>query len=354
MTESQEINSGSGVVRENFRFDEARLAAWMRENVDGFTGDLRVEQFKGGQSNPTYKLITKGGTYVLRRKPPGEIAKSAHAVDREARIQKALAGTDVPVSHIHGLCVDTDVIGSWFYVMDFVEGRIIWDATFPDVATSERPAYFDEMNRIIAALHSLKPAAVGLADYGRAGNYFERQIARFTRQYRADAIAGTDPHLDRLIEWLIENIPIDDSVSIAHGDFRVDNMIFHPTEPRVLAVLDWELSTIGHPIADFAYHAMMYRMPPIMIAGLEGHDLAALNVPSEAEYVARYCARTGRKELPSLSFYYAFNMFRLAAIVHGIKARAIRGTSSSEHSEKLVRSLPFLAQRAWEIAHQQQ
>lgn len=353
MSDSQKLNSGTTDVREPYRFDEGRLHAWMQDNVQDFAGPLTVTQFKGGQSNPTYKLSTPGASYVLRRKPPGATVKGAHAVDREARIQSALVDTGVPVSRVHGLCTDDTVIGSWFYVMDFVEGRIIWDATFPDVPREQRPAYYDEMNRVISTLHNLDVEQLGLADFGKAGNYFERQINRWSRQYEADAVAGTNEHLDRLIEWLPQNISQDESVSISHGDFRVDNMIFHPTEPRVLAVLDWELSTIGHPIADFTYHAMMYRMPPIMITGLEGQDLPALNIPSEESYIAQYCQRTGRGNIPDLHFYFAFNMFRLAAIVHGIKARSLRGTASSAHAEKLVASLPLLARRAWEIAQKQ-
>jgi len=235
--------------------------------------------------------------------------------------------------------------------MDMVEGRIIWDATFPDVSREDRPAYFDAMNATLAQLHSVDYEAVGLGDYGRPGNYFERQIGRWSKQYLEDADAGRDPHMDKLIAWLPNAIPDDgDQTSIVHGDFRCDNMIFHPTEPKVLAVLDWELSTLGHPGADFAYNAMMYRMPPHIVAGLYGADLAALNIPSEEEYLAAYCRRTGRASMPGYDFYIAFNFFRLAAIFHGIKGRAIRGTAASAQAKERAASFPELARMAWEQA----
>jgi aminoglycoside phosphotransferase (APT) family kinase protein len=350
VNDRQQLNSGSGAVRRNLQFDARRLAQWMQANVGGFHGDLAVEQFKGGQSNPTYKLESASGTYVLRRKPPGETVAGAHAVDREARVQRALAGSAVPVCRVFGLCTDPEVIGSWFYIMEFVAGRIFWDATFHGVPREERPRYFDEMNRIMAALHSLELAQLQLADFGRTGNYFDRQIRRWTRQYRADPEAGSNRHLDALIDWLPANIPCDAAASLTHGDFRVDNLIFHPTEPRVLAVLDWELATIGHPIADFTNHSLMYRMPPTTIAGLEGLDLAEFNIPSEERYLEMYCRRRGHGRIESLNFYYAFNMFRLAVIIHGIKARVIRGTASSAHGDRFVESLPLLAERAWSIA----
>jgi len=331
-------------VREAHRFDEARLEQWLDRNVEGFRGPLTVEQFKGGQSNPTYKLITPSRAYVLRRKPPGQLLKGAHAVEREARVLSALQPTGFPVARVHGLCIDESVIGSWFFVMDMVEGRIFWDATFPDVTRAGRAAYFDAMNAVMADLHRIDPVAVGLGDYGRPGNYFARQIARWSKQYLEDAEAGRDPDMDRLVEWLPANIPAGDETSIVHGDFRCDNMIFHPTEPRILAVLDWELSTLGHPLADFAYHAMMFRMPPDIVAGLGGADLAALGIPSEAEYLAAYCARTGRPLIAQADydFYVAFNFFRLAAIFHGIKGRVVRGTAASAHARERAASLPRL------------
>ena len=350
MTEalSQTANAGTTAARDAHRFDEAALARWMTDHVDGFSGPLTVDQFKGGQSNPTYRLTTPGAAYVLRRKPPGPLLKGAHDVLREARVLTALANTDVPVAPVHGICADDGVIGTPFFVMGLVEGRIVWDATFPDVPREERAAYFDAMNATLAALHGVDYAAVGLDDYGRPGNYFARQIARWSKQYQDDADAGRDADMDALVAWLPDNIPADDETRIVHGDFRCDNMIFHPTEPRILAVLDWELSTLGHPLADFAYHAMMYRMPPDIVAGLAGADIAALGIPSEREYIAAYCARTGRAAIPDYDFYVAFNVFRLAAIFHGIKGRVIRGTAASAHARERAAAFPRLARLARE------
>jgi aminoglycoside phosphotransferase (APT) family kinase protein len=344
---SQDENSGTTAVREGFAFDEPALARWMAEHVPGFQGPLTVEQFKGGQSNPTYKLVTPGKAYVLRRKPPGQLLKGAHAVEREAKVLIGLEKADFPVAHVHALCTDDDVIGTWFYIMDMVEGRVFWDATLPEIAAADRPAYFDAMNATIAALHKVDYEAVGLSDYGRPGNYFERQIGRWSKQYLEDVDAGRDPEMDRVIDWLQANIPPGDETSIVHGDFRIDNMIFHPTEPRVLAVLDWELSTLGHPLADFAYHAMMYHMPPHIVAGLAGADLKALNIPSEEDYIAAYCARTGRASIDNYRFYTAFNFFRLAAIFHGIKGRVIRGTAASAQAAERAKMFPELARIAW-------
>lgn len=346
-----EDNSGTAEVRDGFQFDEDALAGWMRQNIDGFEGPLTVEQFTGGQSNPTYKLITPAKSYVLRRKPPGQLLKGAHAIDREVKVLTALARTGFPVPEVYGSCTDDTVIGTWFYVMDMVEGRIIWDATIPDVAMPERAAMYDAMNGVLAQLHTIDYAAVGLADYGRSGDFFERQIARWSRQYLDDTDVGRFPAMDRLVEWLPANIPTDDDrTSIVHGDMRIDNMIFHPNEPRILAVLDWELSTLGHPGADFAYNAMTYRMPPHIVAGLAGSDLNELGIPSEEEYVARYCERTGRDGLPAYDFYVAFNFFRLAAIFHGIKGRFIRGNASSHQAMERVKVLPELIDLAWEQA----
>ncbi len=344
----QAANAGTTPVREAHRFDEAALAAWMAQAIPGFTGPLTVEQFKGGQSNPTYRLSTPNARYVLRRKPPGPLAKGAHDVLREARILTALADTPVPVARVHGVGSDESVIGTPFFVMEMVEGRIFWDATFAAIARAERPAYFDAMNATIAALHRIDPEAVGLGDYGRPGNYFARQIARWSGQYLDDADAGRNEDMDALVAWLPEHIPAGDESRIVHGDFRCDNLIFHAEEPRVLAVLDWELSTLGHPLADFAYHAMMYRMPPDIVAGLGGADVAALGLPSEEDYVAAYCARTGRDGIADYEFYIAFNFFRIAAIFHGIKGRVIRGNASSAHARERAASFPRLARLARE------
>ena len=350
MSTGPDANAGTAAPGDADRFDAARLAAWLAAHIDGYRGPLTVERFKGGQSNPTYQLVTPGRSYVLRRKPPGPLLKGAHAVEREARVLSALGTVGFPVAQVHGLCTDDGVIGTWFYVMAMVEGRIFWDARFPEVGRADRPAYFDAMNQTLARLHGVDYAAIGLADYGRPGNYFERQIARWSRQYREDADAGRDPNMDRLCDWLAANIPPGDETSIVHGDFRCDNLIFHPTEPRILAVLDWELSTLGHPLADFAYHAMMYRMPPAVVAGLVGADLGALNIPSEAEYVAAYCRRTGRAALPDYDFHIAFNFFRIAAIFHGIKGRVVRGTASSAQARERVKVFPALAELAWQQA----
>lgn len=344
-------NSGTAEVRDAHRFDVGRLAQWMEREVADFSGPLSIEQFRGGQSNPTYKLISPGQTYVLRRKPPGRLLPGAHAVEREYRVISALAGQGFPVARAYGLCLDEAVIGTPFYVMEMVEGRIFWEADLPQLERSERPAYFDAMNAAMAQLHGIDPAAAGLDDYGKPGNYFERQIGRWSKQYLGDSEAGRVAAMDRLVEWLPANIPEDGGEArIIHGDFRCDNMIFHASEPRVLAVLDWELSTLGHPLADFSYHLMMYRMPVGISTGLAGLDLAALNIPSEAEYVDAYCRRTGRGTIPDLDFYLAFNMFRLAAIIHGIKGRVARGTAASAHAEKMAASLEDLAALAWQQA----
>jgi aminoglycoside phosphotransferase (APT) family kinase protein len=343
--------SGTSEVRAGHQFDEKRLDEWLRAHVEGYRGPLTVRQFKGGQSNPTYQLLTPDMGYVLRRKPTGELVKGAHAVEREARVMHALADIAFPVPRIYAMCTDDSVIGSWFYVMEFVSGRSFWDATLPEVSGAHRPAYFDAMNATIAALHAVDHRIVGLEGFGRVENYLGRQIDRWSKQYLGDAQAGRDPNLDRMVAWLPEHVPADEACGIVHGDFRFDNLIFHPTEPRVIAVLDWELSTLGHPLADFAYHVMMYRMPPAVgLPGLDGVDLRRANIPSEIEYVSAYCARVGRTTIPDLDFYLAFNFFRFAAIVHGIKGRIARGSAASAHADKLVRWLPLFAELAWRQA----
>jgi aminoglycoside phosphotransferase (APT) family kinase protein len=344
-------NVGTTAVRQGFAIDAGALQAWMAANEADFAGPLTIEQFKGGQSNPTYKLKTPSHDYVLRRKPPGQLLKGAHAIEREAKVLSALGSVEFPVPHVHGVCVDESVLGTRFYVMDMVQGRIFWDTTFPDVSREDRPRYFEAMNATLAKLHSIDFNDVGLGDYGRPGNYFSRQIERWTKQYLEDGDAGRDPNMDRLIEWLPGAIPDEgDVAAIVHGDFRCDNMIFHPTEPRIVAVLDWELSTLGHPGADFAYHAMMYRMPPHIVAGLRGADLDLLNLPSEQDYLASYCSRVGRAGMPHYQFYLAFNFFRMAAIFHGIKGRSLRGTAASAQAMERAAAFPELAQIAWEQA----
>jgi aminoglycoside phosphotransferase (APT) family kinase protein len=331
--------------------DAARVGRYLEDRIPGFRGPLRAEQFAGGQSNPTYLLHAAGHSYVLRRKPPGVLLDSAHAIDREFRVLSTLASEgSVPVPTPRLYCADVDVIGTPFYVMDFVAGRNFWDLTLPEVPRGERRACFDAMNATIAALHRIDFAAAGLADFGRPGDYFKRQIGRWSRQYLADDAAGRVEALDRLLDWLPANVPANDDAAIVHGDFRCDNLIFHPTEPRVVAVLDWELSTIGHPLADFTYHLLMYRMPTLGVAGLLGNDLEALDIPSEHEQVAAYCARTGRPGIESLHFYYAFNFFRLAAIFHGIRGRALRGAASSPRAREYAALADRIAELGWQEA----
>lgn len=331
-------------IREVDWLDEHALTDWMSTNISDFLGPMEIERFNGGQSNPTYKLTTPTQTYVLRRKPSGELLKGAHAVEREVQVLRALAKSDVPVARVFGLCTDDAVIGTWFYVMEMVEGRIFWDATLPEVPKGDRPAYFDAMNAAMAKLHMVDYEKIGLGDYGPPGNYFLRQIDRWSKQYFEDAEAGRDRNMDRLIEWLRSNIPLDQETSLIHGDCRFDNLIFHPKEPRILAILDWELSTLGHPLADFAYNAMMYHMPSHIVAGLSGVNLAAHNLPTESDYISAYCSRTGRDGIPDYAFYLAFNFFRLAAIFHGIKGRVIRGTASSATAAEKADAFPQLAQ----------
>ena len=349
MTDSRTENfTGTAPVREAHRFDEIKLAAYMQDHVQGYAGPLNIEQFRGGQSNPTYKLITPRKNYVLRRKPPGQLVSGAHAVEREYQVITALGQhTSVPVAQTYALCTDETILGTWFYIMDCVEGRVFWNPTFPGVSRDERPLYFDAMNATLAALHSVEYSAIGLADFGKPGNYFARQIGRWSKQYLADTDAGRIDAMDRLVEWLPANIPAGEDSAIAHGDYRCDNMIFHPTEPKVLAILDWELCTIGHPLADFTYHLMMYRMPPVATVGLLGEDLQALNIPDEATYVKHYCARTGRRGIDNLDFYTAYNMFRLAAIIHGIRGRVLRGTAASAHAVAMSAAVEPLAKLAW-------
>jgi aminoglycoside phosphotransferase (APT) family kinase protein len=351
VAENTALFVGTTEVSERQRFDVGALESWLRENVDGFAGPLSVEQFKGGQSNPTFKLITPGARYVMRAKP-GPVAKllpSAHAVEREYRVLAALAGTEVPVGRVFGLCEDESVIGRAFYVMDFVDGRVLWEQGLPDMSRSERFAIYDEMNRVIAALHSIDPAAVGLDDYGRHGNYLTRQIGRWTKQYQASETEKIE-EMDRLIEWLPRHIPPDEETSIVHGDYRLDNLIFHPTEPKILAVLDWELSTLGHPLADFSYHCMGYHIPPTQFRGIAGLDLEALGIPSEQQYIDMYCRRTGRSGVGNWSFYMAYNCFRLSAIVQGIMKRAVDGIASSPQAFEAGRRARPLAELAWSFA----
>jgi aminoglycoside phosphotransferase (APT) family kinase protein len=328
----------------------ASLEGWLRDHVAGFAGPVTVTQFSGGQSNPTYRLDTVAGPFVLRSKPPGPLLKGAHAIEREARAIGALAAAGFPVPRLHALCEDRSVIGTPFYVMEMIDGRIFRDASFPDIPRDGRAACLDAMNATIAALHAIPPAEVGLGDFGRPEGYVARQVARWSRQYVEDVEAGRDPAMDRLIAWLPDHVPASDETAIVHGDFRVDNLVFHPREPRVIAVLDWELATLGHPLADFAYHAMMYRMPHAIWGGLAETDLAAAGLPGEAAYLEAYRRRTGRAALADYGFYLIFGMFRFAAILHGIRGRIARGTAVGSDASRLSAHLPRVAALAWEQA----
>ena len=349
MADLNETFVGTTAVRAQHRFDEAALEAYLAARIPGFSGPMTVEQFKGGQSNPTYRIAAGGRQYVLRRKPPGKLLPSAHAVDREYAVMTALGRTDVPVPKTWLLCTDETVIGTAFFVMDCVPGRIFWEQSLPGMAPAERGAIYDEMNRVIAALHSVDFAAIGLADYGRPGNYFARQIKRWSEQYRASETERIEA-MDNLIAWLPENIPGGDETSIVHGDFRLDNMIFHPTEPRVLAVLDWELSTLGHPLADFSYHCMGWHIQPGEFRGIAGLDHAALGIPSEAEYIASYCRRTGRAGIEHWHFYLAFGFFRIAAILQGVAKRALEGTAASAQAVETGKRARPMAEMGWSNA----
>ncbi|MEX1665577.1 phosphotransferase [Zhongshania arctica] len=314
-----------------FELDIATLTAYLEANIDGFKGPLTAEKFAGGQSNPTYLIAAASGKYVLRRKPPGELLKSAHAVDREFRVMQALANTEVPVPKMRVLCDDSSVIGSMFYVMDYLDGRIFWDAALPEQTPVERGAIYDAMNKVLADLHNVDVDKVGLSDYGKPGNYFERQIGRWTKQYRASE-TETLPAMEKLIVWLNDNLPADDGlVCINHGDFRLDNMMFSRHGSDVLALLDWELSTLGHPYADLAYQCMQLRIPSdAAIPGLGGADRGALGIPTEQAYVKQYCERRGISGIDNWVFYLAFAFFRLSAILQGVYKRALDGNASSQ------------------------
>ncbi len=327
-----------------------RLEAWLGRNVEGFRGPLAAERFAGGQSNPTYRLTAASGLYVLRRKPAGPLLPSAHAVDREFRVMRALARAAVPVPRVHALCEDDAIVGSAFYVMEFLDGRIFWDQRLPEIADpAERGLMFQSMNSVIAALHSVDYAAVGLGDFGRPGNYLGRQIARWSRQYRASETEAIEA-MDGLIDWLPAHLPAEGTPAIVHGDYRMDNLVFHKTEPRVIGVLDWELSTIGDPLADFAYHVLTWRVTPELFRGLAGVDFSGLGIPSEAEYVAAYCRRTGRQAVPSWEFYMVYSLFRIAAILQGIARRAIDGTAAGADAAEQGRLARPLAEQAWALA----
>jgi aminoglycoside phosphotransferase (APT) family kinase protein len=339
--------STTAEVREQHRFDPAALERYMRTHVAGFTGSLGVKQFRGGQSNPTYYLTAGSKEYVLRRKPPGKLLPSAHAVDREYRVITALGETGFPVPRTYALCEDESVVGTVFYIMDCVHGRVITDPGIPGLSPRERAAIYDSLNGVQARLHTVDWRALGLADFGKPGNYFARQIHRWTQQYRASETEKIEA-MERLIVWMPEHLPAGDETTLVHGDFRLGNVIVHPTEPRVAAVLDWELSTLGHPLADLAYNCLPYRFTREW-EGLADKNLAELGIPTEREYVAAYCRRTGRAGIPDWDVCLAFAMFRLAAIAQGIMGRVIAGTANDPNArERGARARP-LAESAWEL-----
>lgn len=349
---AQELFTGTQEVADAHKFDEAKLTEWMQAHVEGFVGPLYVREFKGGQSNPTYQLITPDKKYVLRRKPPGTLLPSAHAVDREFRVISALHPLGFPVARPYGLCEDESVIGTMFYVMDMVEGRILWDGTLPDCSPEERRAIYDAKVKTFAELHNVDWRAAGLEGYGKEADYVARQIHRWSKQYVASETVKI-PEMDALMAWLPENIPPGETTTIVHGDYRLDNMILHPTEPRVIAVLDWELSTLGDPLADFSYHLMNWVMPssdPARGAIVDIPDLEAYGIPSMQEYAAKYCEYTGRDGLPELDFYFSYNAFRLGAICQGIVGRVRDGTAASEHAEQMAERVPPLAKFAADCA----
>jgi aminoglycoside phosphotransferase (APT) family kinase protein len=350
---------GTKTVASSHRFDVDALSAYLSAHLEGFKGPLQVEQFKGGQSNPTYKLIALSDVYVMRAKP-GPVAKllpSAHAVEREYAVMRGLHGTDVPVPQALLLCEDESIIGRAFFIMSFAEGRVLWDQALPGHSNAERAEIYVEMNRVIAALHGVNPAERGLANYGKPGNYFERQIGRWSKQYQA-SVTEDITSMNALMDWLPAHVPAsarDESRScVVHGDFRLDNLVFHPTENRAIAVLDWELSTLGHPLADFSYHCMSWHIPPGAFRGIGGLDHAALGIPSEREYIARYCKSTGLQDLEAVmadwNFYLAYNLFRIAAILQGIAKRVQAGTASSAQAVSAAAGARPLADMAWKFA----
>lgn len=345
---------GTRPVSERQRFDLDALQQYMQAKVPGFEGELYVEQFKGGQSNPTFKLGAGGKHYVMRTKP-GPVAKllpSAHAIEREFRVMDALQRCGFPAPRQLSLCTDESVIGRAFYLMEFVDGRVLWDQSLPGMSPEDRARHYDEMNRVIAQLHSIDYAALGLADFGKSGNFFARQIDRWTKQYKASE-TETITAMDALIEWLPQHIPADDTSSIVHGDFRMDNLIFHPTEARVVAVLDWELSTLGHPLADFAYHCMSWHVAPGQFRGIAGLDLTSLGIPSEQAYIDRYCERTGRSiDARQHRFYLAYNLFRMAGILQGIMKRHADGIASSDQALQAGRAARPMAEMGWRYAQE--
>ncbi|MCI3204759.1 MULTISPECIES: phosphotransferase [Pandoraea] len=348
--------AGERTLGDRIPFDAAALERWLTTYVDGYAGPLVITQFNGGQSNPTYRLTTPAAAYVLRTKPApaARLLPSAHAIEREYRVMDALSRTDVPVARMRGLCEDESVIGLAFYVMDFVDGRVLWDPSLPGMTSTARSEIYDEMNRVIAALHRVDYRAVGLESYGKPGDYMARQIARWSKQYRASETDTIDA-MDRLIDWLPAHLPAvtasaPERTTLVHGDFRLDNLIFHPSEPRVLAVLDWELSTLGDPLADFSYHCMAWHVSPGVFRGIAGLDWPALGIPDDADYIRRYSERTGSVPPAQWDFYLAYNMFRIAAILQGIMKRVSDGTAASAQALDAGKRARPMAELAWAYA----
>ena len=342
--------SGTMPVAARQQFSIDALGSWMTTHIDDFAGPIQLEQFKGGQSNPTFKIITPQKSYVMRAKP-GPAAKllpSAHAIEREFQVMAALRKADMPVAEMLALCEDESVIGRAFFIMEFVDGRVLWDPALPGITPAGRAEIFDEMNCVIARLHQTDFAAIGLSEYGKAGNYFQRQIGRWTKQYRASETEKIDA-MDNLIDWLPQHIPPGEETTIVHGDYRLDNLIFHPHEPRVLAILDWELSTLGHPLADFAYHCMAWHVPPSAFRGVAGLPLAELGIPDFKTYVARYCERTGRAGIENFEYYLAYNLFRMAGILQGIMKRVVDGTAASEQAVAMGKAAKPMAELGWKV-----
>lgn len=331
------------------RLDEARLIEWLAANVEGFAGPIHLTKFKGGQSNPTYKIAATSGNYVLRRKPFGQLLPSAHAVDREYRVQAGIGKTGFPVAHQYGLCTDDSVVGSWFYVMAMVDGRTIWNGAMPGAPAASRRAVYGAMIDTLAQLHSVDVGAAGLSEFGRPGNYFGRQVDRWTKQYKLSETESM-PEMERLIGFLAASLPEQTRTSVVHGDYRIDNMIYAHDRPEILAVLDWELSTLGDPLADFTYVAMAWVTENGGRSGVMDLDRAALGIPELDEVVAQYCAATGRGGIPDLNWYFAYNFFRLAGIIQGIKKRVIDGTASSQYAKDMSARVQPLAAQAWEFA----
>ena len=344
--------SGSAVlvpVLENNRFDEERLARYLSQHVDGFRGDCVIRQFQGGFSNPTFHLQTADRAFVLRKKPPGQLLPSAHAVDREYKVLKALQSTDVPVPRVHLLCDDDSVIGTMFYVMDYVDGRVYTDRLLPGCSAQQRTEMYDAMNDVLAKLHRVDYRAVGLEDFGKPSGYVARQVARWSKQYTASAIEDT-PAMNHLMEWLPKHLPAQDEATIAHGDYRIGNLLFHPTESRVVAVLDWELSTIGHPLGDLAYCCSPYHLPGSSGRGFDGNDLTTLGIPTETQFLEDYRLRTGRTDIPDWTFFIVFSLFRSAGILAGVYRRSVDGQGVDARMAQAKAAYQDIAARAWEIA----